>query len=112
MTIINLEYKMPTVAQARIRLDQAFRTARSQKQPVLKLIHGYGSTGKGGAIKKDVNIFLKEQKFQGKIKYFVSGEDFSPFNPIVREMLVEYPELKYDDDYARENRGVTIVVMK
>lgn len=107
----NIEKGMPTVAQARIRLDQALRTARSQRYTVLKIIHGYGSSGKGGAIKKDVHIVLQEQKKQGRVRYFVSGENFSPFDAETRSILDTYPVLRKDKDYSRGNAGVTIVVL-
>lgn len=111
IVIINLEYKLPTVAQARVRLDEAFRVAKSQRQKVLKLIHGYGSSGKGGAIKKDVEAYLREKKSKGTILEFVSGEDFSPFNVSTRSMLAIHPSLSKDHDYAKGNAGITIVVV-
>lgn len=107
----NIERGMPTVEQARIRLDQALRTARQQRHPVIKIIHGYGSTGKGGAIKKDVLVLLSQEKNKGKIKNYIAGEDFSPFDATARQMLNEYPLLRKDKDYSRNNAGITIVLM-
>lgn len=109
--VVNLEYGMPTVEQARIRLEQALRTARSQKYSVLKLIHGYGSTGKGGKIKQDVQIFLSEQKEKGNIKEYVCGDSFSPFNEATRNILKLYPKIYKDKDYSKGNAGITIVIM-
>lgn len=108
---VDLEFGRPTVEQARIRLEQALRDARSQKRQILKLIHGYGSTGKGGAIKTDVHKYLKAQKDSGKIRYYVPGDDFSPFDDFTREAMAEFPKLYKDKDYSKGNRGITLVIL-
>lgn len=112
ISTVNLEYKMPTVENARIRLDQALRNANSQNIKLLKLIHGYGSTGKGGAIKRDVAVYLNEQKSKGRIVNYVTGEDFSPFSPACRELLSVFPSIAKDNDYSRANAGITLVWVK
>ena len=50
-------------------------------------------------------------KSQGKIREFVPGEEFSPFSQQARNALALCPELSRDRDFARENRGVTLVVL-
>lgn len=102
---------MPTVAQARLKLEQALRTAKARRCDTMKIIHGYGSSGKGGAIKRDVQLFLSEKKHSGAIQSFVPGGDFSPFSPDARAMLDRCPELAKDSDYSRGNDGITIVLL-
>lgn len=111
MAVINLEAGMPTVETARIRMEAELRHSKAQKIQVVKLIHGYGSSGKGGAIKRDVAQFLAQRKREGGIREFVQGENFSPFDPRAREMLMKMPELAKDKDYSRGNAGVTIVLL-
>ena len=41
---------MPSVPEALQRLDREISGARQQQQFLLKVIHGYGSTGVGGAV--------------------------------------------------------------
>lgn len=108
---VNLEQGMPTTQQARMKLDQALRTARSRGSKVVKAIHGYGSSGKGGAIKQDVRGYLTGQKASRKIRAFVQGDDFSPFDPSAREILAACPELSRDRDYARGNPGITLILL-
>lgn len=110
-TVVNLEQGMPTVENARIRLEQALRTARAQRFTVLKVIHGYGSSGKGGAIKRDVQRVLAGKKRTGAIRDFVPGERFSPFDADARRILDVYPQLARDRDYSRGNAGITIVLL-
>lgn len=102
---------MPTVQNARIKLDQALRTAKARRVPVLKIIHGYGSSGHGGAIKRDVQTFLAGKKRSGFIRQFVPGEKFSPFDPAARAILAACPALARDNDFTRGNDGITMVLI-
>ena len=107
----NLEQDMPTVEKARIRMDQALRSARAKGCKAVKLIHGYGSSGSGGAIKKEVLSELGRRQRAGKIKTYVPGEEFSPFYPSARLALERCPFLSRDRDYSASNHGITIVVL-
>ena len=49
--LINLEDEKPTVKQAMDRLELELRLAKKQNVCVLKIIHGFGSTGNGGKIR-------------------------------------------------------------
>ena len=108
---INLEEGMPTVENARIKLDQALRTAKARRYDTLKIIHGYGSSGKGGAIKRDVQSFLSGKKRARTIRGFVPGENFSPFHEEARKMVDLCPDLTRDSDYSRGNDGITMVLL-
>lgn len=109
--IINLESGMPTVEVARARLTNELITARMRGEKAVKIIHGYGSTGKGGAIKADVHKFLAQKQRSGGLRGFVKGEDFSPFSEDSRRLTDILPELKKDRDYSRGNDGITIVLL-
>jgi len=111
MQTINIEQGMPTVEQAIIRMEQAIRSAKSKRCKALKLIHGYGSSGKGGAIRHGVQSALAAHKRAGRIKAFVPGEEFSPFFPEARAAIETCPELLRDKDYTRSNHGITIVII-
>lgn len=108
--IVNLEEGRPTVEAARSRLSQAITSARACRRPCLKLIHGYGSSGRGGAIKQEVHRFLAQKQQAGVIRVFVPGEEFSPFYPAARRAVDLCPQLSRDRDYSRQNGGITIVV--
>lgn len=102
---------MPTVATAKGLLSQSLRTARANGTHLVKLIHGYGSTGKGGAIRAAVRRELEERKRQGQVRLYIPGEEFSPFYEDARQAVCKYPELAKDRDYTRLNHGITIVVL-
>lgn len=111
MTVVNLEAGMPTVATAQSLLSQSLRTAKAGGAHLVKLIHGYGSTGKGGAIRSAVRRELADRKRRGQIAAYIPGEDFSPFDEDTRRALSRHPELAKDRDYSRQNHGITIVVL-
>ncbi|WP_308753902.1 Smr/MutS family protein [uncultured Anaerotruncus sp.] len=108
---VNLEAGMPTVEVALRRLELGLSDARMRRASAVRLIHGYGSSGRGGAIRDGVHSCLARMKSQGKIREFVPGEEFSPFSQQARHALALCPELSHDRDFARENRGVTLVVL-
>lgn len=108
---VNLETGMPTVDTAKTRMNAALRSAKAQHMTALKLIHGYGSSGKGGRIRTSVRRELAIMKQAGKIKEVVPGEEFSPFEEHARRALVMCPELSRDRDYTRCNQGITVVIL-
>ena len=111
MKVVNLEAGMPTVATAKSLLSQALRTAKATGTHLVKLIHGYGSTGKGGAIRSAVRKDLEERRRLGQIVCYIPGDEFSPFYESARQAIYQYPELTKDRDYTRTNQGITIVVL-
>ena len=64
---LNLELGWPTVDQALRRLDAELEAARKMNTPLMKLIYGYGSSGKGGRIRTASRRYLEEAAAQGRI---------------------------------------------
>lgn len=108
---INLEIGLPTGDVAVGQMRAALRSAKSQKITVLKLIHGYGSSGKGGVIRTRVRTELTKLQKDGQVRAFIKGEDFSPFDEGARMALAICPQLSRDRDYTRYNHGITIVIL-
>lgn len=75
--VVNLEAGMPTVDVARTHLNMALRSAKANRVKVLKLIHGYGSSGRGGAIRADVLAQLARKKRRGRFRS-LCGEKIFP----------------------------------
>ena len=111
MRIINLEQGMPTTDRALVLMGQMLRTAKAGGERCIKLIHGYGSTGSGGAIRAAVCRELRARQATGSIRLFVQGDRFSPFYEEARRAVDLCTELAKDRDYARANQGITIVVL-
>ena len=102
---------MPTAETALSRMRQALRAARAQRAGAVKLIHGYGSTGRGGVIRSQARRELAAMERDGKVAGFVPGEEFSPFSAAARRAVERCPELARDRDYTRCNPGVTVVLL-
>ena len=94
------------------RLGAELEAARHMNTPLLKLIHGYGSSGKGGCIRTASRKYLLAQQEKGRIAAVVPGERFTIFDETTRRALQQYPHLRQDRDLERENMGVTFVFMR
>lgn len=110
MTEFNLEAGMPTAADAIRRLTSILSTQRALRTRVIKLIHGYGSSGKGGKIRTEVRRHLDDCRKKGMIKFYVRGEEFSIFEESTRALIARCPEVTRDKDLEKYNNGITIVV--
>ena len=80
MREVNLELGMPTVQTALSQLTMELRRTRSMGCTALKIIHGYGSSGKGGKIRVQARSRLAKMKGAGEIRDVIPGEEFSIFN--------------------------------
>jgi hypothetical protein len=102
---------MPQVQEALARLDRELGAARQQGEFLLKLIHGYGSTGVGGDIRIAVQKRLRELADNGQIRSCIFGESWSKSEQETWRLLRSHPALKSDSDLGRCNQGITIVVL-
>lgn len=108
---VNLEQGLPTVAQALVRLENALNSARSERVAVLTLIHGYGSSGKGGGICVECRRTLDYLLSKNELVAVVYGENFSQRNGPVKALLHRFPQLSRHAHLNRQNRGITLVVL-
>lgn len=108
---VSIKDRMPTVDEAIKMVTYQIKNAKPAGVAVVKLIHGYGSTGKGGKIRTETRKYLERQKTQGHITDYIKGEDFSIFNEATRKAFAVCDELRNDNDLERYNNGITIVVL-
>jgi hypothetical protein len=111
MEEINIEYGMPTVQVAMPLLTERLRSMKKSGVKAVKIIHGYGSTGKGGRLRKATLKLLDESKQSGLIKEFVIGEQWSKFELRTLTLIDRIPQLYKDQDLERHNRGITVVFL-
>ena len=102
---------MPAVDDAIRRITYNIKTASALGVSAIKIIHGYGSSGKGGAIRVEARKYLDRQKSLGFIKYYIKGEDFSIFDETTRNSFAICDSLRQDSDIERHNNGITIVIL-
>ena len=102
---------MPLVHHALAVLERELNLARRQRRPLLKLIHGYGSSGVGGAIRIAVQKRLQELEQDHAIRGCIFGEDWSASDARTWALLKTHAALKQDPDLGRRNLGITIVLL-
>jgi len=108
---VNLEQGRPVLERALQKLKDAIEDAAKNNVQVLTLIHGYGSSGKGGRIRLECRKNLDYMKSNGRIHDYIAGEDFSrKFGP-AKMLLQRYPQLSRDSNFNKGNRGITLVMM-
>jgi len=106
---INLESGMPTVEEAMIRLERELNFAKSAGVLLIRIIHGYGSSGVGGDIRNACLRFLKKEKEKKRIKNIITGEKYSVSEQSGQALLKQYPQLKQSHKTDRKNPGITFV---
>lgn len=107
--VVNIEANFPTLEEARKLVLEEIRKARREKVRVLKVIHGYGSSGKGGKLCIGLRKSFQLRKKEGVIREFIPGEDFSIFEPRTQAALEAIPQLRGDPDLEATNEGVTLL---
>jgi hypothetical protein len=108
---VNLKAGMPTVAEALQHLDREVARARQTGSFLIKLIHGYGSSGAGGEIRIAAQKRLAEMASRGEIRACIFGESWARSDEQAWALIQSHPELKQDPDLGRQNRGITILVL-
>ncbi len=106
-TELNIKENMPPSQEAMSYLKSSLERFKREKIECVLVIHGYGSTGKGGVIHDKARQWLKAQERNGKVKSVISGEDFTIFNFKALELKNKYPQLQ--ELLKVCNNGVTVV---
>jgi len=105
----NIKSDLPTTEEAGRRLAEIIREYKG-KEKVIKIIHGYGSTGVGGSIKYLVHKSLKKRVRENNIKAYIPGEALSKLMGF-DEIIYKYKHLfKNDSDYKKGNDGITYII--
>ncbi|XMB72508.1 hypothetical protein RJI07_01055 [Mycoplasmatota bacterium WC30] len=105
----NIKDDMPDRVEAGRRLAEILRISKG-KEKVIKIIHGYGSSGVGGVIKQTVHKALRTKLNEKAIKAYIPGEAIyrmMGFDDVVHT----YAHLiKHDSDYKKGNDGITYII--
>ena len=105
---INLEEGHPLVEEALNRMKRELHDARMHGTKVMRLIHGYGSSGTGGAIRAAVRKQIASLCRQSLIKDFVLGEEYL-VSDAGRSLRSRYPQLKSSLRADQGNSGITLI---
>jgi hypothetical protein len=109
--VVDLEEGMPTVEQARLRMQYELQAARKEGYKAVKLIHGYGSTGVGGALRTELQKELHKAVEDGSLQAVIPGENWRVSDQATWDLLQRFPEWKKDSDLGRKNQGIAILIL-
>ena len=107
---VNLELGRPSADEALRRLEHELAAKRHLRAKAMKIIHGYGSSGKGGRIRTASRKYLREAQEQGRIYAVLPGERLTIFDEEAHRLMARCPALRDDCDRERYNCGVTFVI--
>jgi len=106
---LNMEYGYPSSKEAVQRLETELTVARGKNVGVLKIVHGYGSSGRGGKLRTSLRSALTRYQHDGAIGLVVAGEAWSIFDESSRTLMDRYAKLRGDRDLERSNPGITLI---
>lgn len=106
---INIKSEGQTVSLALSEFLVELDRAKFAGIKVIKVVHGYGSHGKGGEIKANFHRLLTDLKNRRKIRDFIKGEKIS--KNLMSGFFYDYPFLALDADIKNYNSGITLVML-
>lgn len=109
--VVNIKAGMPSAADASAHLVSAVTQARRSGVRVLKVVHGYGSSGAGGGIKTAVRTALDRMHSRGEITAFFCADAWGTAALNAADFLDAEPTLARDRDLLTHNPGLTLVLL-
>ena len=109
---VNLKEDMTPVDIAICNMELEIELAKISGVKAIKFIHGYGSSGVGGLICKEVRTRIISLKKQRIIKDYIFGEDWDINNPKCFKILTTLKDGYDGEDLNHSNAGMTIVIVK
>lgn len=108
---LNIKQDFPPADVAVACLEIEIEALTNTEYGAIKVIHGYGSHGKGGEIKRLLRERLKQLKSQKKIIDYVEGEKWGKEAIEKFNVVKNFPELLLGCDINCYNNGITIVFL-
>ena len=112
MKTLNLEQGNYTVDHALIMVEIEIERCAFDGCVAIKVLHGYGSHGKGGKILIALRQKLRQWKRNGFIKNYFAGDKWDVFDKEAWEILQADKSISGDEDLGRANPGITIIAIK
>lgn len=109
LKVINLKENNATVDYALAVMEIEIEGAKKEGIIALKVLHGYGSHGRGGAIKIELTKNLRQWKKNGFIIDYFGGDEWSIFNQKTMKIFEKDKSIYNDEDMEKANPGITII---
>lgn len=109
MKTLNLEKDNYTVDHALAMIEIEVEHAKKAGEVAIKVVHGYGSHGVGGAILLALRPVLVKWKRTGFIKNYFFGDKWNLFDLDTQRILQKDKSIYGDRDFYTNNPGITII---
>ena len=106
---LNIKDDLPRVEDGIGRLCSELACARQDGVVLVRVIHGYGSSGSGGNLRDACHACLANLVEGGQILRFIPGDNYSQGRAVTRQLMVRFPELKESVLTDSKNPGITFV---
>lgn len=111
-SLLTIDVAHPPLHPDQVEEELLRALSKVQNSPalhILKIVHGHGSSGRGGSTKETVRnwAFRNRHRFRA----VVEGEQYSLYNPTVQEMRKDVGDY-IDPDLSAANPGITIIWIK
>ncbi len=110
---INLELHMPTVDEALDRFDDELRKIKNSGFRAIKVIHGHGSSGIGGKIRREFRNAMDHNRWGHLIRDVYHGEDLIPNHEGMSDLKKYHPSIakKLTKDMLG-NSGISLLILE
>ena len=109
---LNIKRGMPTVEVALDALTEHLRVAHDLNVKAIILIHGYGSSGEGGHIKRAIHEAFELNRYADRVDEYFYGENVPYGSPAYHELMKKRPSLKrYLRHFKASNAGMTVLLL-
>lgn len=109
LKFLNLKQEGFTVEYALAVLEIEIEASKKEGVIALKVLHGYGSHGKGGVIAQAVRKQLAIWKRGGLIENYFGGDKWDMFDKDTQNILSLDKSIYNDEDLGHSNPGITII---
>ncbi len=109
---LNIKTGLPLADDAINRMQSGVAIERANGTRVVRIIHGWGSSGRGGTIRERVHQELASMRARGTIIDYIPGEEFSISSEKGDRLLLACPELRTQMVQDRRNPGITFVLLR
>ena len=109
---LNIKQGNPTVEEALDRLTENIRELQDLGIKTIILIHGYGSSGEGGRIKRAIHDALDNNHYADRVEDYYFGEQVPFGSEAFQTLIKQRSGLKqYLRHFKAGNAGMTVLLL-
>jgi hypothetical protein len=109
---LNIKGSNPSVDDALDTLSVKIRDLQDLGIKAIVLIHGYGSSGQGGQIKRAIHEALEANRYADRVDEYFYGENVSYGSSAYHDLMRKRPSLKrYLRHFKASNAGMTVLLL-